>query len=390
MKKIAMVALSLCFFLTACAPNFQKEEEVVQGSKEDSKETAIIPKYQISDQYYRTILPFKPGQARGLVVGNINTRYDLNEFETGLMRVALNSFSPDKYFFQEGQYLKAKTINLWLNRQYTNEQLAAKGLKETDNIGLNALDDGVGDLKERNEKSPMVLSHVLEHNYLVKGDDDKVRLGGVVVGLALNSVYYFQTIKYGATYEQKIGHDKLVAEGQRMAGEVVKRMRNIDGLKDVPITIALFEQQSKASVIPGNFIAYSQVSKGSSSLGDWENVEEKYYLFPSGEAKKDHRDDMTNFENFKQDVETYFPNFNGVIGKAFYVGNQFHQISIDIPIQFYGKAEGVGFTQYVTGLVMKYFPDYVSVQVNIYSVSGQEAIIIRNADQAEPVVHIYQ
>ena len=116
MKKIAMVVLSLSFFLTACAPNFQKEEEVVQGSKEDSKETAIIPKYQISDQYYRTILPFKPGQARGLVVGNINTRYDLNEFETGLMRVALNSFSPDKYFFQEGQYLKAKTINLWLNR----------------------------------------------------------------------------------------------------------------------------------------------------------------------------------------------------------------------------------------------------------------------------------
>ena len=236
----------------------------------------------------------------------------------------------------------------------------------------------------------MVLSHVLEHNYLVKGDDDKVRLGGVVVGLALNSVYYFQTIKYGATYEQKIDHNKLVAEGQRMAAEVVKRMRNIDGLKDIPITIALFEQQSKASVIPGNFIAYSQVSKGSSSLGDWENVDEKYYLFPSGDAKSDHRDDMTNFENFKQDVETSFPNFNGVIGKAFYVGNQFHQISIDIPIQFYGKAEGVGFTQYVTGLVMKYFPDYVSVQVNIYSVSGQEAIIIRNADQAEPVVHIYQ
>lgn len=385
-----MVVLSLSFFLTACAPNFQKEEQVVQGSKEDSKETAIIPKYQISDQYYRTILPFKPGEARGMVVGNINTRYDLNEFETGLMRVALNSFSPDKYFFQEGQYIKGKTINLWLNRLYTNEQLAAKGLKDTENIGLNALDDGVGDLKERNEKSPMVLSHVLEHNYLVKGDDDKVRLGGVVVGLALNSVYYFQTIKYGATYEQKIDHNKLVAEGQRMAAEVVKRMRNIDGLKDVPITIALFEQQSKASVIPGNFIAYSQVSKGSNSLGDWENVDEKYYLFPSAEAKKDHRDDMTNFENFKQDVETYFPNFNGVIGKAFYVGNQFHQISIDIPIQFYGKAEGVGFTQYVTGLVMKYFPDYVSVQVSINSVSGQEAVIIRNADQDEPVVHIYQ
>jgi protein involved in sex pheromone biosynthesis len=388
MKKISIIVMSLLLLLTACAPNFQKENEVVQD-KEDSKGKAIIPKYQISDQYYRTILPFEPGEARGLVVNNLNTRYDINEFETGLMRVAQNTFDPSKYLFQEGQYLKKKTVQSWLNRKFTDQQLSEKGIKASDNIGLNPLDDGVGDLKARNEKSPIYLSHILEHNYLVKDDDGKVHLNGVVIGLALNSVYYYQTVQYGATYERKISHSDVESEGKKIAEEVAKRLRGIDGLKEVPITIALFEQEDNAAVVPGNFFAYANVSKGSNTISGWENVDEKYYLFPSTEAEKDHRDDYTFFQNFKQDVEEYFPNFNGVIGKAFYAENQLREISISIPIQFYGKAEGIGFTQYVTGLVMEHFPSYVSVQVDISSVNGPEALIVRNAEQDEPFVHIY-
>ncbi|MDF2903950.1 MAG: hypothetical protein K0S25_1588, partial [Bacillus sp. (in: firmicutes)] len=242
MKKLALVALALVLLLTACAPNFQKKDEVVQSTKDNSKEKAIIPKYQISDQYYRTILPFKPGEARGLVVNNLNTRYDINEFETGLMRVALKSFNPDKYLFQEGQYLKKKTVQMWLNRKFTKEQLDAEKLKDTENVGLNPLDDGVGDLKTRNEKSPIYLAHILEHDYLIKDNDGKVRLGGVVIGLAMNSVYYYQTVQYGATFEKKIPHAELEREGKKIAEEVAKRIRGVDGLKDVPVTIALFEQ----------------------------------------------------------------------------------------------------------------------------------------------------
>ena len=61
------------------------------------------------------------------------------------------------------------------------------------------------------------------------------------------------------------------------------------------------------------------------------------YLFPSTDAQEAHRDDVTAFLNFKQDVEEYFPNFNGVIGRAFYIGDQLQDLNITIPIQFYGK-----------------------------------------------------
>ncbi|WP_449622525.1 CamS family sex pheromone protein [Robertmurraya sp. Marseille-Q9965] len=388
MRKISLVVFALVLLLVGCAPNFQKDQEIVQET-EDTKEKAIIPKFKISDQYYQTILPFEPSEARGLVVNRLNTRYDIDEFETGLMRIAQNTFDPDKYLFQEGQYLDRKTVGLWLNRQYTDAQLKELGLKAEENIGLNPLDPGTGDVKTRNKENPIYLAHILEHDYLVKGEDGTAHLGGIVIGLALNSVHYFQEIQYGPTFETKIEHATLDKEGKKIAEQVISRLRQIKGLSKVPITIALFEQESQSAVVPGNFFAYAKVGEGSSKIGGWEKVNEDYVLFPSDDAENDHRDDLTTFLNFKQDVEEYFPNFNGVIGRAFYIENELQKLSIDIPIQFYGKAESVGFTQYVTGLILEHFPDYISVQVNVSSVNGPEALIVREVDQKEPFVHIY-
>jgi protein involved in sex pheromone biosynthesis len=375
-----LLALSLVFLLSACAPSFQKQTDVIQ-SKEKVKGKAIIPKYNISDNYYRTILPFEPGEARGMIVANINTRYDINEFETGLMRIAQNNFSTDKYLFREGQEIKRNNVKLWLNRKFTPDQLKAKGLKESDNIGLNPIDQG--------NNPPIYLAHILEHDYLTKDDKGNVSLSGVTIGLALNSIYYYQKEQYGATFEKKIPFAEMENQGKKMAEEVLKRLRGMKDLSDVPITIALFEQQSKSSVVPGNFFSYTFVDKGSSSIGSWEKVNEKYYLFPSTAAQEAHRDDVTAFLNFKQDVEEYFPNFNGVIGKAFYIGDQLQDLTITIPIQFYGKTEAIGFTQYVTGLVMEHFPKYISVSVSVTSVDGPEALIVRKANENEPFVHIY-
>lgn len=402
MRKLSMVALSLVLLLTACAPNFQKQEEVVQKKDDDTKEKAIIPKYKISDEYYRTIMPFEPGEARGMVVNNLNTRYDITEFETGLMRIAQNSFSTDKYVFKEGQYLDSSTVSAWLERYMTEEQVKAKEKelqsKEENkkkkvtvkNIGLNPADSGKGDVHERNKKNPIYLAHILEHNYLVQaGEKGTYQLGGVSIGLALNSVHYYQEQAYGAVYEKNIPRSVLEAEGKKIAQEVVSRLRGIKELRDVPITIGLFEQEGRSSVVPGNFFTYAEVSQGSSNIGSWKDVKEDYILFPSEKAEKEHRDDLTFFQNFKQDVEEYFPNFNGVVGKGFYLDGQLQEININIPIQFYGKAEAIGFTQYATGLVMEHFPNYVSVQVSISSVMGQEALIVKKPDQDEPFVHIY-
>ncbi|MGE7781827.1 CamS family sex pheromone protein [Peribacillus sp. NPDC097264] len=389
MRKHSILGMLLILLLAGCAPSFDDEQEVVKDSK-DKEETAIIPKYKISDEYYQTILPFEPSKARGLVVSNLNTRYDIEEFENGLMRLAQNQFNPDDYLFQEGQMLDSSTISSWLNRKYTKSQLKEKDLKASENLGLNPVDTGKGDIDKRNEENPIYLAHILEHNYLTKTEDNKVSLGGVVIGLALNSVHYYQKEAYGATYETKIDSKELKREGEQIAEEVLKRLRKTEKLKNVPITIALFEQNEKSSVVPGNFISYTNIEKSSNEIKKWNSVDEKYYLFPSTKAEKKYRDDINTFTNFKEDVEEYFPNFNGVIGRAFYMDNQLQKLNIDIPIQFYGNSEAIGFTQYVAGLVMERFPKYISVQVSITSVNGPEALIVRQANQDEPTVHIYE
>ncbi|AOH53104.1 CamS family sex pheromone protein [Peribacillus muralis] len=389
MRKHSILGMVLILLLAGCAPSFEEKQEVVQDSK-DKKETAIIPKYKISEEYYQTILPFEPSKARGLVVSNLNTRYDIEEFENGLMRLAQTQFDPEDYLFQEGQMLDSSTISSWLNRKYTDSQLKEKDMKPAQNEGLNPVDPGKGDIDKRNEENPIYLAHILEHNYLVKTKDNSVKLGGVVIGLALNSVHYYQKEAYGATYEKKIDSKELKQEGEKIAAEVLKRLRKMDKLKNVPITIALFEQNEKSSVVPGNFVSYTNVGQNSNSIGKWNDLKEEYFLFPSAGAEKKNRDDVNTFTSFKEDVEEYFPNFNGVIGRAFYMDDQLQSLNIDIPIQFYGNSEAIGFTQYVAGLVMERFPKYISVQVSITSVNGPEALIVREANQDEPTVHIYE
>lgn len=381
MRKFSLLALSLVFLLGGCGPAFQSQNQAVQ-TQNTTKGKAIIPKYNISDNYYRTILPFQPGETRGMTVANLNTRYDIDEFETGLMRIAQNKFPTDKYYFREGQIIKRNTVQLWLNRKFTPQQLAANNMSPTDNIGLNPVDNGSG-------TTPIYLSQVLEHDYLTKDDKGNVALAGVTIGLALNSVYYYQTVQYGPTFEKDIPFNEMESQGKSIAAEVINRLRNMKELNGIPITIALFEEKGKSSVVPGNFFTYANVDGNSSDIGSWTPVNEKYYLFPSTDAQNDHRDDETSFLNFKQDVQTYFPNYNGVIGKAFYVGDQLQNLDITIPIQFYGKTEAIGFTQYVTGLVMEHFPKYIAVTVSITSVDGPEALIVRKANETEPFVHIY-
>jgi len=393
-KKLVMVLTGL-LLLTACAPNFGEQEEIVQETEDESKETAIIPKYNISDSYYKMILPFKQGEARGLVSQQLNTRLDIDEFETGLMRVAQDTFSPeDDYLYQEGQYLKGDVITSWLRRKLTGEALeqakaeAKENGEEFVDLGLNPALSGEGGLEKQNAENPIYLAHMLEHNYLVR-EGDTVELGGVVIGLAMNSVHYFNQ-EDGYAREHKISRSEILEKGKEIAQEVTNRLRNTNGLENVPIVIAIYEQEKKSSIVPGNFIAKTTVKQGTNTLGKWEEINEDYYFFPSPEATNDYRDDAQMFNRFKQDIEEFFPNYTGVIGKAFYKNDELNYLDIEIPMQFYGKAEVVAFTQFVAGKVMEYFPSYMTLEVNIMSTSGQEALVLKEPNQEQPTVHIYK
>lgn len=371
MKKIIIIALGLLLILSGCTAKTDSNDKVVQKNKTKKSETGIMTKNQISSKYYKTVLPYKASKSRGLVVSNINSRYDINELETGLMRLSQNNYSPDNYLFQEGQYLTKATLTKWLSRK-----------SKKNASGLNPADNGYG--KSRN---PIYLAHILEQDYLKKVDKDTVALGGVSIALAMNSVDYYQKEEYGDTYEQAISDSELLSKGKEMANTVLKRIRQTKGLSKVPVTIAIYKQGKRNAVIPGNYLAYSTTDDN--SVGNWKTVNEKYYLLGSTDAASAHKTDNNNFKNFKADIEDYYPNYTGVVGRARYENNQLSELDIDIPLQFYGQAEIVGFTQYITDLVGKYLSKDADIQINITTSEGAAALITRSKGDSKAKAHIY-
>ncbi|WP_235864088.1 CamS family sex pheromone protein [Sutcliffiella halmapala] len=395
MNRFLSILLVFSLFAAGCVPGFEKEEEVIQDpGEQETMEKAIVPRYKISDDYYQTILPFKAGQTRGQVVARLNSRVDVAELETGLMRLAQGPFSSDKFLYQEGQYIDRDTIRSWLARELTPEQLEEKKKEEKDedypNIGLNPPFIQGETTEKTNENSPIYLAHILEQNYLVHKDDGTVELGGISIGVALNSVHYYnlEASAGGFPREYNIDDEELEQAGREIAEKIVQRVRGMDGLSNVPIVIGLFKQSPATSIVPGNFIAKAEISSGDTSL-NWDALNEEYHLFPSTDASEAYRDDAVRFDRFKLAIDDYFPNHTGIIAKGYYRDEDLQQLTIEVNMDFYGKAELIGFTQYVTGLVMEHYPNYINLQLSISSINGQEALIVRDAGAEKPFVHIY-
>lgn len=373
-----------------------KDEKTVEKSGK-AKEQAVISKYSISDEYYKTTFPFDPGSARGLVGQSLNNRLDIDEFETGLMRIAKESFSTKDYFFKGGDFLDTQMIQMLVKRKRTDaeqkelEDKLKKDAVKFPNIGLNpTLGEGSESLEVKNTKNPMYISNILEHDYYLQNGDKGTQPDGVVVGLAMNSVHYYEE-EHGYPREAKIEQEKMLAEGKKMAQEILKVMQQKKPeIKNIPVTFAIYRQGPQSSLVPGNFVSYAKVEKGSETVEDWKPINEKYYLFPSEQAKADNkREDLARVSNFKSKLSEYFQgDYTAIIGTGMYRDDELKEMKLDIPVQFNGKAEVIGFTQYVAGLVMEYFPNYMKVQVTIKSVERPEAIIIREAKQDEPLVKI--
>lgn len=392
MKKIQWMSgiFAGVILLAGCTPSLSEDKELLQQSEDNEEvETTLIPNMQLSDNYYKTLIPYKESATRGLVLSNIYTKYDLKEVENGLMRLSQKTFSTDDYYFQEGQYLSLETVENWLARVNQTEKEAE------DEQGLNpsTVDEATGEALEgevKAEKAPVYLAHIVEQNYLKKTSDDKIALGGISLGLAMNSIYYYQKEQYGEYFEREIPDDELLKEGKKIAQEIIERLRQRDELKDIPIMIGIFKQQPRNAIVPGTYMEYAISDGGKNSFGDWEKINEEYVTFPMSSPEDKYRDLNGKFQNFKQDIDEYFSNTTSVIGTGFYKDNQVQSLEIEIPIQFYGTAEIIGFTQYLTGVMLKQLPKDLSIVVNISSMNGAEALIKKDPNDNEPFVHIYE
>src|SRR5699024_1687461 len=166
-------------------------------------------------------------------------------------------------------------------------------------------------------------------------------------------------------------------------------IRATEGLEEIPVMIALFREAEQSSPVPGNFMQKTVVGKGEQKIGKWENINEEYILFPSREAKERYTNDYQKVKAFSEKIDSYFPNYVGVVGTGFYVEDELKKLAIEVPIEFYGKGEIIGFTQYVYGIVQEIFANHYDIEVSVYSSEGAESLIFRDSGEEEPTVHIF-
>jgi protein involved in sex pheromone biosynthesis len=413
-KKIGVwLSASLFILLAGCLPQQNPDnDEVLQNDSESEQETSLVPSHRLDEENYRMIIPYKPSEARGVITNQVANRLDIDELEEGLMRHSKDEFDPENYLFQEGQYLTSSMVYDWLGRELSEEELEEEVEREIERLeennmtvdeeqiredlqqGLNpAIEDTDGldadEAVDIHEESPRYLSHILEQNFLERTDENSVELAGMSIGIAMKSVYQYQLETGGPNYYEEISESEMLEQGEEIAQEILNRVRQIEGMENVPIMLAIYREAEQSSPVPGNFVTKTTVGGGEDTIGEWESIGEEHILFPSDEGREKYFDDHEVVSSFGEEIAQFFPNYVGVIGEGFYIDEELQRLSIEVPLEFYGKAEVVGFTQFAYDLVQEMFANYFELEIKVVSSDQVESLIYRPANAESPTVHIF-
>lgn len=373
MKKLLMGLLIFAFAinLTACGnlknSNLTNNPANTNG-KQKTYQTTVIDK-----NGYNVLL--KDGQylispTNGITASNNDNNVDNRSLEVGLLNISHDLFSTDKYVFQEGQVLTPRQVNIWLSRY-------SKHNKQ----GLN--------YKKSKKYSPIILNQIFEQDFLVKSGSS-YKLGGISLGLALNSVDYYTKVKDGPEYHVNIKKNQQLAYGKKVAYTLIKRLRKISALKHIPILIGLFQKTGRDSLIGGNYLAYSIVDTNSSKINEWKSVDYSSQVLPTiGDTKPINSTDAASFSDFKAAIQGYFPNISGVIAKVHYQNKHLKQMNISITTQFYGYAQIESFSRLTLSVAKKYLPNNVPIEIRIESVNNLQATITKNDADDSYYVHVF-
>ncbi|AMG19952.1 hypothetical protein AST07_00310 [Staphylococcus saprophyticus] len=399
MKRTIILFISAILVLTACGNNDEKSKEQ-SNEKEQQKESGSVKEIatdkNVQGDNYRTILPFKESQARGLLQDNMANSYNGEDFENGLLDLSKSVFPTDDYLYQDGQYLDKDMINAFLNPKYTKDEVNKmdesdrKEKKANENLGLNPSHKGETDPEKIAEQSPAYLSNILEQDFYASGDTKGKKIKGMTIGLAMNSTYYYQKEKDGETYSKDLDDKEIEKQGKQMAEELLSRIRENKDLKEIPIHFAIYKQSGENSIVPGEFIAGTTVEDGKTRINDWKDINQKTALLPSEEAGELDENLNSDFKQFNDNLQTYFNNFTQAVGTVKFDNKKAKQLSVDLPIDYYGKAETIGITQYVTEQADKYFDGIDEYEIHIKDGNNPKALISKTKDDKEPQVHIYK
>lgn len=358
---VLFVALLSALVLAACGSN---------DSSSSSSGTQVIS--QTNSNYYQGVIKnghYLTSKSRGVSVQQNDNQLNLKGFENGLLSISKDQFPTDTYILQEGQYIDTSTVEDWLGRK-----------SKSNPDGLNPAGSDT--------KEPLYLQQMDEQDFMEQSHGS-LKIKGMTVGLGINSVYYYRKEAYGAVYQKKLSDSDIEKQGKEIADKVLQRLRQKKDLKNIPIVIALYKQASNDSLVGGNFYSYSVNKAGSTSVDNWKSLNIKNYVLPDSSTSEVNSNDEDAFENFKNQVQKFFPNLSGVTAQAHYVDGTLRGLHVNITTQFYGQSEIISFTQYVASTAKKYLPNNIPIDIQVSSSEGIQSFLSRKTGSKNFYTHVF-
>lgn len=412
-KKIKMnVSILLaCLMLTGGVTQVRSQAQEDEPTNPDEV-TVQTTTNQLSSEFYRAVIIDGQYQIGASASSNNNLSSAANSraFEEGLLRISKQVFPTEQYFMQEGQIIDEATMTSWLARESaTNPEGLNPALPEEVAETQSSLEESLASEEsvdpaddpedvteegaEENEQivtnvqsTPIYLSQVAEKNLMVETEDG-FALGGIVLGLAMNSTYEY-TDADGVIHKQEISVGEMRERGRQFANIIVGRLRNTEELRSVPIVVGIYRTAPSEEVVGGTYVL-DGISREGNSVTDWTENNEYRIALPIIEAS-DQSDQYAYFDNFNNEIINFFPNLNGISGEALYIDGGLASLNVEIVSQFYKQTEITALTQHITDVSQRTLPEGVAIEIKVISDAGVEAYVGRPAGATQYQSHIFK
>lgn len=411
-KKIKMnVSILLaCLMLTGGVTQVRSQAQEDEPTNPDEV-TVQTTTNQLSSDFYRAVIIDGQYQIGASASSNNNLSSAANSraFEEGLLRISKQVFPTEQYFMQEGQIIDEATMTSWLARESaTNPEGLNPALPEEVAETQSSLEESLASEEsvdpaddpedvteegaEENEQivtnvqsTPIYLSQVSEKNLMVETEDG-FALGGIVLGLEMNSTYEY-TDADGVIHKQEISVGEMRERGRQFANIIVGRLRNTEELRSVPIVVGIYRTAPSEEVVGGTYVL-DGISREGNSVTDWTENNEYRIALPIIEAS-DQSDQYAYFDNFNNEIINFFPNLNGISGEALYIDGGLASLNVEIVSQFYKQTEITALTQHITDVSQRTLPEGVAIEIKVISDAGVEAYVGRPAGATQYQSHIF-
>lgn len=300
-----------------------------------------VENIKYDDNYYQIAKPYKDG------VGSYSiASYDKNEVDLMLMRLSSNYFKTNNSFYQSGQYLTTKELKELINLY-----------NQTDNIKVDKV-----------EIDPNYIISIYEQNYLNYQNE----LKGISLAIVVNNKQYYED-------SYKIIDEEIVINyAKEKAVDLVKYMRNKEGLQNVKIVVGIYLESN--NTLSGSF---KYVGETNNDSIDFKYINYNYQYLDSNYVMNNDTDTYNTILALNQNISNYSTVYLSPIG--LYQNDKLVEVNLTLTKGYFKNSEILSIIGDITSNLNTFDS---SVKLNVYFKNNNDikAYVTRKNNELETFI----